>query len=271
MVVNQPLKIADISDKPLWLQIDLQPSLLGKIRSFLYKPPHVTLHIETVGDDKRDYLMPLPQGRTGFVINPLIEDVVDYMHFANSEPVKRVRSITLRIPEDQMKFFASEAAVNLSTIPLPTSGGKFFAGEIGRLMHMFQTYPISYTAKTPVSESTIDGREVAVLHAPSEMIFDLPKGAKFVTGQFGMLPGTYTNGGNTDGALFLIYWANGAERRELFRHYLDPVNHSTDRGLHDFSGDLTGLTGGRVILEIQNGPNNNPSWDWTAWSNIKIE
>jgi hypothetical protein len=86
-----------------------------------------------------------------------------------------------------------------------------------------------------------------------------------------MLSGTYTNGGNTDGALFLVYWSNGSERRELFRQYLDPVNREADRRLQDFSGNLTGLNGGKLYLEVQNGPNDNPSWDWTAWSNIKIE
>jgi hypothetical protein len=271
MEVNHPLSIEDVSDKPLWLQIDLQPSLLGKIRSFLYKPPHVILHIETTKNEQHDYLMPLPVGRTGFIINPLIEDVVDYMHFANSQPAKLVRSIALRIPDTQLKFFASTAAVELSTMPSPTSGKRFFAGEIEHLLHMFQSFPIRYTSRTPVSESTIDGREVAVLHAPSQMVFDVPPGAKFVTGKFGMLSGTYTNGGNTDGALFLVYWSNGSERRELFRRYLDPVNQEADRRLQDFSGNITGLNGGRVYLEVQNGPNDNPSWDWSAWSNIKIE
>ncbi|HEY4248782.1 MAG TPA: hypothetical protein VGM64_18310 [Lacunisphaera sp.] len=269
--VNEPLKIAALSNQALWLKVDLQPSFLGKLRSFFYKPPQVVLHIETEQDLKRDFLMPLPQGRTGFVLNPLIEDVVDYMHFANSEPVKKVRSITINIPEDQLKFFAPTASIELSSIPFPTSGKKFFASEIERLLHMFQSFPVSYTSLTPVSETIIDGREAAVLHAPSQMIFDLPKNPKLVSGKFGMMPGTYTNGGNTDGALFIVYWSNGTDRVELFQRYLDPMKNKSDRGLQDFSGSLKGLVGGRLFLEIQNGPNNNKSWDWTAWSNIKIE
>ncbi len=269
--VNQPLSVKDLADQPLWLRVDLQPSFLGKIRSFFYKPPQVTLHIETIDDEKKDYLMPLPQGRTGFVINPLIEDVVDYMHFANSQPVKRIKSITITIPVDERKFFAESAAVEFSSLPSPTSGRKFFANEIERVLHMFQTFPVSYTSLTKVSETTIDGREAAILHAPSQMIFDMPKNAKLVSGKFGMMPGTYTDGGNTDGALFLVYWSDGKDRIELFRRYLDPVNKLADRGLQDFQGKLTGLSGGRLFLEIQTGPNNNPSWDWTAWSNIKVE
>ena len=103
------------------------------------------------------------------------------------------------------------------------------------------------------------------------MIFEMPKNAHWVTGRFGMMPGTYTDGGRTDGAMFLAYWTDGKDRIELFRRYLDPVEKIGDRGLQDFRGDLSGLSGGRLILEIQNGPNNNPSWDWTAWSNIKVE
>jgi len=269
--VNQPLTVGEIAGEPLWVKVDLQPSLLGKIRSFLYKPPQVTLHIETVKGDKQDYLMPLPQGRTGFVINPLIEDVVDYMHFCNSEPVKKLSSITIKIPEEDQKYFAASASLEFSALQSPTSGRKYFAGEIERVLHMFQTFPVSYTALNPVAAGTIDGRDVAILHAPSQMIFDMPKDAHWVTGRFGMMPGTYSDGGNTDGALFFVYWTDGKDRIELFKRYLDPVREAGDRGLMEFRGKLSGLSGGRLILEIQNGPNNNPSWDWTAWSNIKVE
>ncbi len=313
--VNQPLALEDISDRPLWAKIDLQPSLLGRIRSFFYKPPQVTLHIEIGLDDQkekpgskpseqadagdkkpviekasaqrtfapqvtvyndpekiqqRDYLMPLPQGRTGFILNPLIEDVEDYMNYANTQLIKRVRSITLKIPQDQLKYFSAHAAVELGALPSPTSGRRYFTDEIERLFHMFATYPVSYTALTPVSEATIDGITVVVVHAPSQMVFDVPAGARFVSGKFGMLPGTYTAGGNTDGALFLIYWSNGTDRVELFRQYLDPVNAIADRGLHDFNLPLSERTGGQLFLEIQSGPRNNTSWDWTVWTDINI-
>ena len=271
LAINQPFPIESTTGRALWIKVDLQPSFLGKLRSFFYKPPQVTLHLETIQGLKRDYLMPLPQGRTGFVVDPVIEDVVDYMQFANSQPVKHLRSITLKIPEDQMKYFSATAELELSALPLPTSGRKYFASEIERALHMFQTFPVSYTSLTPVSETTIDGREAAILHAPSQMIFEMPKDPHAASGKFGMMPGTYTAGGNTDGALFLVYWSNGNDRVELFRQYLDPVNKVEDRGLKDFRVSLAGLEGGRLYLEIQNGPRNNSSWDWTAWSNIKIE
>lgn len=269
--VNQSLTVGDISSEPLWVKVDLRPSFLGSIRSFLYKPPQVTLHIETAKGEKQDYLMPLPQGRTGFIINPLIEDVVDYMHFCNSEPVKKLDSITIKIPEEDQKYFASSATLEFSALQSPTSGRKYFASEIERVLHMFQTYPVSYTSLNPVAEGSIDGRDVAILHAPSQMIFEMPKDARWVTGRFGMMPGTYSDGGNTDGALFLVYWTDGKDRIELFKRYLDPVQQVGDRGLQEFRGKLSGLSGGRLILEIQNGPNDNPSWDWTAWTNIKVE
>ncbi len=271
LLINQPLAFGDLSGEPLWITVDLPSSLLGKIRSFLYKPPQVTLHLETIQGEKQDFLMPLPQGRTGFVINPLIEDVVDYMHFANGEVAKRIRSITLSIPDDQLKFFASGATVELSALTPPSSGRHFFASEIEQKLHMFQTFPISYTSLTPVSQAIIDGREVAVLHAPSQMIFELPQDARWITGKFGMMDGTYTDGGNTDGALFLIYWSNGKERTVLFQRYLDPVHNPADRGLQDFSGKLSGLTSGRIYLETKNGPNDNQSWDWSTWTNVRIE
>jgi hypothetical protein len=271
LAVNRPLVIEDLSAEPLWVKIDLQPSWLGKLRSFFYKPPQVRLSFETTAGLKRDFLIPLPQGRTGFLLNPMIEDVVDYMKFANSQVDKRVRSLTLGIAATDEKYFAPGAHLEFSALRPPDSGRKYFTSLIQRLFNMFQTYPVAYSSLTPVSESTIDGRAVAILHAPSQMIFDLPANARTVSGKFGMLPGTYTDGGRTDGAEFVVYWSNGTDRIELFRQYLNPMKHIADRGLLDFAVSLPRVSGGHIFLEVGPGPNKDHGWDWSAWTNIKIE
>ena len=103
------------------------------------------------------------------------------------------------------------------------------------------------------------------------MVFALPAGATTISGQFGFLPGAYTNGNKTDGAQFTVYWTDGTRRIDLFQKFLDPMTWAEDRGLQHFSADLHELSGGRLCLEIGPGPEQNAACDWTGWTNILIQ
>ncbi|MEO6994392.1 MAG: hypothetical protein ABI273_12230 [Lacunisphaera sp.] len=269
--LNQPLDTADLVGKPLWATIKVETSWLGKLRSFFYKPPQVVLGITDTSGVKRDYLMPLPQGRNGFILNPVINDTVDYMHYASAKPLRWASSITLKVAPEDTKFFAPMVQVELSALPpLPTTGEKYFPKDLDKLFFMFRTMPIAYEAHLPYSPGKIDGRDVAIMHAPSLMTFDLQEGAKYVSGSFGMMVGSYTAGGRTNGARFIVYWANGSDRKDLFQQYLNPLSVKADRGMHDFKVDLTGVSGGRLFLEVNPGPYNDIGWDWTGWTDIYI-
>jgi hypothetical protein len=270
LTVNRPFSLEADNHQPLWLNIDLQPSLLGRIRSFLYKPPQVMLRILSTDGHARDYLMPLPLGRNGFVINPIIEDYIDYMHFAGNSPEKRVRAVTLKIAPADEKFFAPVARLDVSRIPVTAAGQGFFPPTTAPVFPMFHNYPVLYDAMVPVSPAQIGDREVAMLHAPSRMVFELPTGARRLTGEFGFLATAYTEGGDTNGARFLIYWSDGTRRVDVYERFLNPVHIVYDRGLQDFNVAIDHLAGGRLYFEVHPGPYNNFSWDWTCWSSIKI-
>ncbi len=269
--VNRALKIEDLAGTPLWAKIDLNTSLLGTIRSFLYKPPQVMLNIADTDGSNRDYLMPLPQGRNGFILTPIIGDTIDYMHYTSAKPRRWARSITVKIDDADTKFFASTAQVELAALPpLASSGQNYFPKDLDQKFSMFRTPPITYEAHTPFSVAEIDGRQVAILHAPSLMTFNLPQDAKFISGKFGLMPATYTGEGKTNGARFIIYWSNGTERKDLYQKFLNPLVVMEDRGLHDFKIDLTGLSSGLLFLEVHPGPYNDLGWDWTGWTDIYI-
>lgn len=271
LAINQDHNLETYNSQPIWIRIDLQPSLLGKLRSFLYKPPQVTLRIQDTDGALHDFLMPLPQGRTGFIVNPIIENSVDYMRFANNAAPKVARAISLRINPGDEIFFATSAEIDLASLPVTNSSSSYFSELNRRLFHMFKSYPVSYSSSTPLSASAVDDVDVAVLHAPSQMVFEVPKAATLVRGRFGFLPGTYTNGGETNGAEFVVYWSNGSRRVDLFRKFLNPLNVLEDRGLHEFECELHDVSGGLIYLEIKPGPYENRAWDWTAWSGVEIK
>ena len=151
------------------------------------------------------------------------------------------------------------------------TGEEFYRRMTKDRFHMFKSIPIQYEAHVPISENTVDGKQMMVLHAPSEMTFDMPAGATSVTGFHGFVPGAYSDGGDTNGAEFIIYWSNGPASQELYRRFLDPVHRPGDRGMLPFTAPIPDLRGGRIYLRVDPGPYGNFAWDWTGWSGIEIK
>jgi len=268
--IGQSFDIEPQSDRPLWLRIDLQPSLLGRVREFFYRPPQVKLKLTTTKGDTVDYLMPLPQGRTGFIVNPLIEDFVDYLNFASNSLQKRVARVAVALEPGDEIFFSRLVSYELMSLPAGDSTRSYTPKNTAKTFPMFKDYPIVFESATEVSAATISGKTVAVLHAPSQMVFEIPSRSRALSGQFGFLEDTYSNGGHTNGAQFVVYWKDGTHRVDLFQQYLNPVSIEADRGLHDFSVELSNLAGGRIYLEIKPGPYGDNAWDWTGWTNLKF-
>lgn len=268
---GEKLPLAEFSGKHLWVRIELKRTLLGKLHTFFYKPAPVTLVLEEADGKETKFFMPLSEGDAGFILSPIIEDAVEYAGFANGRPGRNVHGLTVKVKSGDTFLFDDTALVELSEMPRTQSGDRFFNLQNEERFHMFKTFPILYDSHTPPSESSIDDRPVEVLHAPSEMVFNMPKVAHEVSGSFGFLPGAFEKGGNTNGAEFVVYWSNGMEKKELFRKLLDPVRNATDRYIQSFQVPLTGLEGGKLYLRIEPGPFGNYAWDWTYWTGIEIK
>ncbi|MDP2137106.1 MAG: hypothetical protein Q8J74_04560 [Candidatus Didemnitutus sp.] len=270
LVPGQPFLAEDFSDKSLWATVDIRPSLLGRLRALFYKLPIVILRIENTHNMITEYRMPLPQGRTGFIINPVVEDLMSYMQFSGGKADRLLRSLTLVIAPEDRPYFKDEYTVTISSVPPSTAGREFYRQSDKRLFLMFDVVPMTYEVKAPLSEGTIDGRPVMVFHAPSEMTLHVPRGSTKCTGAFGFLEGAYTDGNITDGADFYITWVLGTEEIILLERSLDPVNKMSDRGLQFFQVTLPNRDGGHLRLRISPGPKNNFAWDWTAWSALNV-
>jgi hypothetical protein len=269
--LNTPCPLEDLAGRPVWVTIGLAPSLPGRLRSFLYKPPFVKLIIEQTDGKRSEYNLPLLQGRTGFILSPVIEDAASYMHFAGANPAQWVRSITAAVAKEDLRYFSNRASIGLFALTASTAGAEFFQQATKDRFWMFKSYPVTFNAFATPSEIEIDGRKAIVMHAPSEMEFVLPPGARQISGSFGYPPGAYDNSGRTDGAEFRVVWTNGAQEVVVYSRRLNPRENPADRGLQTFHADFNNLSGGQLRLEVNPGPNNDTGWDWTAWTGIEIK
>lgn len=108
------------------------------------------------------------------------------------------------------------------------------------------------------------------MHAPSEMIFPLTAPVTSIRGAHGYPAGAYTDGGETDGATFIIKWTDGNSEQLLYERNIDPFNDPLDQGLLEFNlEDLALPANGEIRFLIT--INENPGWDWTAWAGITLE
>jgi hypothetical protein len=234
----------------------------------VYKLPLVKLEVEDLAGQRMSYRLPPAQAAAGFILNPIISNESDYLCFTAGVAKKQVRALTLVVPKEDESFFRSEATIKLFELPpAPEMGGTCEDSRVH--FWMFNTYPEHYKTPHPPKYVRIGGKDAVQMHAPSEMVFTVPSGAKTVTGLFGYVPRAYQVSNYTDGAVFRILWSNGSENVDLFQRRLDPLHLAADRGMQEFSVDLTRFSGGELIFKVD--PGVNTSWDWTSWAEIKIE
>jgi hypothetical protein len=269
--LNEDLDLADLAAPPLWAEIDYGFSMAGRLRRFLFRPPLVHLHL--TDDRGRESVHRLPQsiGRTGFMLSPIIHDKLDYMRAVDGGAGRR--AVTLRVaidPRDRI-FFRRDVKVAFSALPVSEAGRDYFIRHADQArFHLFAQPPLSFDAFLEPSEDTIDGRPVLVMHAPSELTFEVPLGATMVHGHYGFATGAYSGEGRTDGAVFGVYWTGGGETRVLMERLLDPLHRVDDRGLQHFSTPLP-RAHGLVTFRIHPGPRGDYTYDWTAWSGIEFK
>ena len=116
-----------------------------------------------------------------------------------------------------------------------------------------------------------DGKEVLLAHPPCDLEFSIDRSVRRVSGKFGMITRAYTDGHLTDGAEFIIDWLDQeGHTTRLFSRYLQPLTVAADRGEQKFNFFLP-TSGGRLDLRTTVGPNDNISYDWAYWTDVKFE
>ncbi len=268
---GEPISVTDLNDQLIWVEIDYKFNLLGKLRRFFFKPPLVNLRIIDEDGIESVHRLPGPIGRAGFMLNPVINDLLDFMRAAGGTPKRRVKSIVIETAPQNLDCLKKEINVSFSSMPPSDAGTTYFKEADQAMFHMFLDAPSSYTAYQKPNEEVIDNRRVMIMHAPSEMVFEVPSGAGEINGYYGFVANAYSNGGKTNGAVFSVVWEDGNnEPTVLHERFLDPRHKVNDRGLHKFHAKVP-QGRGIVYLRVSAGPYNEFAFDWTGWTGIEFK
>ena len=101
----------------------MRPSWSGRLREVVYKLPVVKLVIDDTQGGRSTFRLTLPQAAIGFIVNPVIEDSVDYLCFAVGTAARQVHALTLQVERRDATFLSETADLELWELPLASSHG----------------------------------------------------------------------------------------------------------------------------------------------------
>lgn len=112
------ISLSDFPTNVLWLEIELHPSLPGRIKQLLYKGPHTRLAFFLSGSAKRiTAFAPAPMLAAGFVANPLLLHTDDVRRFyEHRDAVTHPSAYSLSIESSDRKLWKSTFTYRLYTL-----------------------------------------------------------------------------------------------------------------------------------------------------------
>ncbi len=93
--------------------IDLQPTMLGRARTFFYKSAEVRLMVND-GDAARAYRLIVPAARGGFLIAPLLRDANEYRELVDRGERHNAQTLIIEVAPGLRKFYKGKVSVEFS-------------------------------------------------------------------------------------------------------------------------------------------------------------
>lgn len=288
VVAPHPLKLAEVAvrpgeliavpdpgpDKLLLFTVRTPPSLLGAVRSFLYRPSDLQVRLATDFHQRTFTYRLIPQLLTvPVILSPLLEDNLDIVHLYGRDPGTRVLRLAL-LPQDGRMFSTADFRVTFFTLPRPPPPVDTDVDEIVTYMRfpLHNREPLSLTTEnTGIRE--LNKEPITLVHAPGQITFPLEAGDRQVIFSYGLMPQTY-DPGQTDGVEFFVEVVPPAGPvMPLFQRYLQPLSQPADRGLQRARAYLPPhLPPGSVLrLRTETGPAHNGAWDQSYITRLQIK
>jgi hypothetical protein len=119
LAANRRVALDRYGNGPLWVEMEVTLSPLGRMRAWLYQPPQVFLRVEDEIGGVHSYRLPPSMAPIGFLMSPVIVDTRDYAALATGRSLLRARAIELVVTPDQARYLEPEVGVQLYTRPAP--------------------------------------------------------------------------------------------------------------------------------------------------------
>jgi hypothetical protein len=184
---GEPILLNDSGQTDLWMQVNVEPTALGRARQFFFKPTNVRLAMwrKSSKDGASWFRAPAPMLAAGFVASPMLANTDDTLNFYADIAVNRPYACSVELGAGNERYWRESIAYRIYKIE--NRLGRSARESLPRLLTYagFQTIPVEI-----VSSSN------AFVHVESKPAFFLPPGgsirlnapieATMLEGKFGL-------------------------------------------------------------------------------------
>lgn len=150
-ILGEEVLLPDSSDF-LFVEIDLKPTLIGRLMSLIYKPTQLEISVTLQNGSINNYRFISSMAKSGFIISPLINNAAEFgLLFAGPETLyeKQVKSIRISSAEGGSYFWNPGYAIKISHF-------EFSSAPNDDVYKLFHFEPIQKTLPAEVSsEDTV--------------------------------------------------------------------------------------------------------------------
>jgi hypothetical protein len=256
----------------VWVTIDVEPTLIGRLMSFLYKLPELAMEV-TTDRNSRVYRLVPDMAHAGFLLSPIVEDAVGFATLVSEERAalmtwSGVRRLRVFSP-NRSELYSRSVRISFLELALPTYLSRAQLGQF--TFPVASQPPRSVAARFPVRPMAGPQDEpVMFVHAPSKMIFDPRASVERVHVNFGLIDKAWQEG-QTDGVEFRASIQTERGNTLLWSRFVDPIRTAADRGILTATIMVPNrLRGQPIVMETLPGPRGDVFWDWSFWSRIDL-
>ena len=173
----------------------------------------------------------------------------------------------LSIPDETVSI-----VTQLSDADAAATGYKIFQGRPLQHLKEFEIQPASWTLFAPLETFEFDGIPYYQFTPNAEVRFRLPDEVRAVSLVTGLRPGSYNNGGDSDGYQFTwkVVTPDGHELVSDDR-LINPRDEPSHRGFLNVRLETPTGSQRELVISIGPGPSGLNNWDWPLISRLRVE
>ncbi|MCF3649403.1 hypothetical protein [Synoicihabitans lomoniglobus] len=173
----------------------------------------------------------------------------------------------LHLPENEIAVVTSFPAETAQAV-----GYTFYQHRALQHLEGFDLQPYNWSLFTPLERFVFDDVVYYQFTPPAELKFRLPDGGFEIEFLTGLRPGSYSNGGESDG--YTLQWeviAPSGEPLDSGTELIAPRSNPDQAGLQPRLLHLPAGVGRELILTLGPGPSGYNSWDWALIGRLQIK